>query len=317
MSEEYSAFGRTRRSFLATSGAAGALALAGCLGGGGDEAYGDGTLDFNVSPSVAQEDLEVQYAPVKNHLSEEADVPAEMNLASNYSAVITALDSGTADIAETGPFAAALGAKSDKAEIILQRKGYGSWEYKSGIAIRQDSDISSLEDLEGKTVAFADRLSNSGTLMPLNTLKDEAGLNVGNLPTGDGADADFEANFAGSHTASYENLASGQVDAAAMGGFVPGVVDGWDGTAEWLSQRDGLARAPIVVSPELTDDEKQTMIDAFVNAPQEIYYGQDGEEGGGDDLWFNGVREVGVDKYQPVIDAANNLGVGTEIFEQV
>lgn len=308
----------SRRQFVKGVAAASTVGLlAGCLGGDSEEAYGDGTVNFNVSPSVAQEDLEAQYAPIRDYLSEELDADAEMQLANNYSAVIQALDSGTSDVAETGPFAAALGAKSDRSEIILQRQGFGSWTYVTGIAIPADSDIESLSDLEGETIAFADRLSTSGALFPLFALKNEGGLNIGDLPAGSDSSADFTANFAGSHPGSYETMANGQAAAAGFGGFVPGIVDNWEENAQWLHTREGLPRAPIVVSPELSDEEKENVVDAFLNAPDDIYWGADGEQDTDDDLWFNAVREVGVDEYQPVIDAANELGVGTDIFEQV
>jgi phosphonate transport system substrate-binding protein len=299
---------------------------------GGDGTTGDGTttgdsssskmnfqngeVNFNVSPSVAQESLTAQYKPIKQHLSDKLGVPASMQLANDYSAVIEALSSGTSDVAETGPFAAALGVKSDKAEIILQRKGYGSWTYKSLIAVPADSDVEKLTDLKGKTVAFADRLSASGALYPLYNLKSEGGLKIGNLPQGAGGSADFTPNFTGGHEKSYAALKSGQVDAAGFGGFIPGIAENYDKNAKTIHTQDGLPRAPIVVSPELSKEEKTAITDAFTGAPDKIYYGADGKQDTDDDLWFNAVREAGVDKYQGVIDVANDLGVGEDIFKQ-
>jgi phosphonate transport system substrate-binding protein len=334
-----------RRNFLRTAGTAGTIGLAGlagCSGDGGDgdattaeptgtasptatttatatetpEPYGDGELDVNVSPSVSQESLQAQYEPVRAYLADALGVEATMNLANNYSAVIQALGSGTADVAETGPFAAALGVRADMAEIILQRKGYGSWTYKSIVAVPEGSDAEELPDLAGKTVAFADRLSTSGALYPLYSMKTEGGLDIGNLPEGGGAEAEFEANFTGGHTAAYETLANGQADAAGMGGFVRNIKDGFDDTARVIHTEEELPRAPIVVSPGIAEERAEAIQQAFVDAPDDIYYGSDGEEGTDDDLWFNDVREANVDTYQSVIDVATELDVGTEIFEQ-
>jgi phosphonate transport system substrate-binding protein len=308
-----------RRTFLKTAGVVGCTgALAGCLGIGG-EPFNDGEIDFNVSPSVPQSDLEVQYAPIREFLSNEFDTTTKMNLADNYSAVIEALGAGTTDIAETGPFAAALGVKDDNAEIILQRKGFGTWTYKSIIAVRNDSDIEEVGDLEGRSVAFSDPLSTSGALYPLYNIS-QADVDIGNLPSGNGSGADFEAVFAGGHVSSYEQLVEGQVDAAGMGGFVRDTgagpsPDEFESNARTLAESTGLPRAPIVVSPELSDDRKEEVQQAVIDAPQDIYWGQDGEEGTDDDLWFNDVREAGVDKYQSVIDVATELGVGTDVFE--
>jgi len=355
-----------RRKFLKVAGAtsiAGLTGLAGCTGdgggdgdggddttqsddttesGGGDSTSeqtteaeqqmtfgGDGNADFGISPSVPQEDLEVQYSPleshVESHLTENYDVPSDLSvqstIGSNYSAIIQSLGQGTMDFAETGPFAAGLGVMSDNAEIILQRYGYGGWTYKSIIATPNDSDIEELADLSGKTVAFSDTLSTSGALYPLYAISDEGGLDIGNLPDGNGSQAEFDARFAGGHVGSYTLLEQGQVDAAAMGGFVRDTGTGpspeeFQEVATTLHEDDGLPRAPIVVSPELSDEAKSAIQEAFLEGPDSIYHGADGEEGTDDDLWFSDVREASQEDYQSVIDVADELGVGTEIFEE-
>ena len=342
-----------RRAFLKSTGALGVAGLiAGCTGntnsGGSTDTEtstatetatatptpesqmtfgGDGAVDFGISPSVPQEDLNVQYSPLLDHigsyLQDNHDVPSglevEGTIGSNYSAVIQALGQGTMDVAETGPFAAALGVKTGNAEIILQRYGYGSWEYASIIATPNDSDITELSDLSGKTVAFSDRLSTSGCLYPLYSMSDQGGLDVGELPEGNGSQAEFDARFAGGHVGSYTLLEQGQVDAAAMGGFVRDTKTGptpedWQSVATTLHEDTGLPRAPIVVSPELSDEAKTAVQDAFLEGPDSIYYGADGEDGTDDDLWFGDVRAAGQEEYQSVIDVADELGVGTDIF---
>ena len=210
--------------------------------------------------------------------------------------------------------------KTGNAEVILQRYGYGGWTYKSIIATPNDSDITELSDLSGKTVAFSDRLSTSGALYPLYSMSSEGDLSVGELPEGNGSQAEFDARFAGGHVGSYTLLEQGQVDAAAMGGFVRDTKTGpapedWQDVATTLHEDEGLPRAPMVVSPELDDEVKGAIQEAFLEAPNSIYYGADGEDGTGDDLWFSRVREATQDDYQSVIDVANELGVGTDIFE--
>ena len=326
-----------RRTFLKSAGAVGVAGLiAGCSGsssGGSTETEvtfgGDGEVNFGISPSVPQEDLEVQYAPFMDHigsyLRDNHSVPeglsVEGTVGSNYSAIIQSLGQGTLDIAETGPFAAALGVQTGNAEIILQRYGYGSWEYTSIIATRNDSDITELSDLSGRTVAFSDRLSTSGALYPLYSMSSEGGLDIGELPEGNGSQAEFDARFAGGHVGSYTLLEQEQVDAAAMGGFVRDTSTGpapeeWQNVATTLSEDTGLPRAPLVVSPELSDEVKTALQQSILEGPDTIYYGQDGEDGTDDDLWFGRVREAGRDRYQSVIDVADELNVGTDIFEQ-
>ncbi|PSQ41592.1 phosphate/phosphite/phosphonate ABC transporter substrate-binding protein [Halobacteriales archaeon SW_12_71_31] len=336
-----------RRAFLKSigvAGTAGVTGLAGCTGsdggdggdGGGDgsdggsgddgttstpeplQFGGDGTVNFGISPSVPQDDLEVQYSPflarLENYLPDNHTVPEGLTvqgtIGSNYSAI---------DVAETGPFAAALGVNTDNVEIILQRFGYGSWEYKSVIATRNDSDVEELSDLAGGSIAFSDRLSTSGALYPLRALS-QAGLDVGNLPEGNGSQAEFEARFPGGHVSSYKLLEEGQVDAAGMGGFVRDTGAGpapedWQDVATTVHEDTGLPRAPIVVSTELSDEARAAVQQAYLDAPSEVYYGEDGEDGTDDDLWFGKVREASQEDYQSVIDVANELGVGPEIFQ--
>lgn len=290
---------------------------------------GDNAINFGISPAVPQEDLEVQYSPLKDHVDsyihENYEVASDLSvngtIGSNYSAIIQSLGQGTLDMAETGPFAAALGVMTGNAEVILQRYGYGGWTYKSIIATPNDSDIEELSDLSGKTVAFSDQLSTSGALYPLYSISEDGGLDVGELPEGNGSQAEFDARFAGGHVGSYTLLKQGQVDAAAMGGFVRDTKTGpapeeWQEVATTLHEDSGLPRAPIVVSPELSDDAKSAIQDAFLEGPDSIYYGADGEDGTDDDLWFSDVREATRDDYQSVIDVADELNVGTDIFEQ-
>jgi phosphonate transport system substrate-binding protein len=305
-----------RRNFLKAAGAAGAAGLtAGCLGQFGSQPYVDGDVRFLMSPTEPQDQMTAQYTPVQQQLEETIDAVDEVDIkyAANYAATLNALDSGTADVAETGPFAAALGVNSDKADIILQRKAYGGWTYKSVVVTREDSDIESLSDLEGKTVAFADALSASGSLYPLYMLKD-AGLSIPDEP-GSPAGADFDPNWS-SHASAKEALMNEQADAAGVGYFIVSGDESEyaDGIRE-VAAEDGIPRAPIVVSPQLSDDEKDTITKAFTEAPDSMYHGEDGEEGTDDDIWFSGVRERGVDTYQPVIDVATELGYSEDVFD--
>ena len=257
--------------------------------------------------------MESQYAPVEDQLEEATGVETNLNYAAGYSAVLQSLGGGSGDVAETGPFAAALGVNEDRCDIALQRYAYGSWEYSSVIVTQQDSDIESLSDLEGERVAFADRLSASGALFPLFMLQD-AGLNIGDLPTDSGS-ADFTPQFS-SHAEAFAALERGQVAAAGVGKFITlnddrELNDGF----RYVETFDGIPRAPVIVSPELSEEEKTEITEVFLNAPDSMYLGEDGEEGTDDDLWFSDVREANVEDYQPVIDVANDLGISAELLD--
>jgi len=279
---------------------------------GGDAAEEGYT--FMMSPTEPIQQMEGQYAPIGGYLSEELDREVELQYAADYSAINRSLDSGTGHMAEMGPIAAALGASNGSAEVVLQRRGFGDWTYSSVIVTREDSDIESLEDLEGGEVAFADMLSASGSIYPLNMLKD-AGLEIGSSPRSESG-ADFGATWSG-HDTAFESMMAGQADAAGVGLFIA-TDDDYEykeGVRE-VDRRDGLPRAPIVVSPELDEATKEDFVEAFVNAPEEVYLGESGEEGTDDDLWFDAVREADVETYRPTIEAAENVGVSIDLLNE-
>ena len=319
----------SRRDFLKATGTAGALGLtsmAGCIGSFGSQPYNDGTIDFIMSPTEPQNYMMKQYGPFADHIDESVDsADVELQYASNYSAVLQGLGSGSADIAETGPFAAALGVKSDDAEIALQRKAYGGWKYTSVIVTREDSDIETLQDLKGKTIAFADITSASGSLYPLWMLKEE-GLEIGEAPSSDNG-ADFTGTWSG-HAEAFKTLQDGQADAAGVGKFITqgddGYVDGVRPVADYMEDynENGIPRAPMVTSPELSDENTENLVSAISNAPDEAYLGANGkpnsetaEDATEDDLWFSGVRPASLETYQPVIDVANSLGLSTDLLD--
>jgi phosphonate transport system substrate-binding protein len=275
--------------------------------------YNDGRLTFYMSPSEPQQLMEAQYEPVKQRFEEQLGVTAQLQYAAGYSAALQSLASGTGDVGETGPFAAAIGVANDRCEIVLQRYGYGSWTYASVIATQEDSDIESLTDLEGERIAFADRLSASGALYPLFMLK-QAGLSIGDLPT-DTGDADFTPQFS-SHAEAFAALERGQVAAAGVGQFITlddnrELKDGF----RYVEMEEGIPRAPVIVSPELSDEEQQAVTNALLDAPESMYLGEDGESDTDDDLWFSDVREADNDTYQPVVDVANELGITAELLD--
>ncbi|MDZ7702770.1 MAG: phosphate/phosphite/phosphonate ABC transporter substrate-binding protein [Halobacteriales archaeon] len=305
-----------RRQYLKSAGATGAALLtAGCIGQFGDQPYNNGEVNFLMSPTEPQDLMTSQYAPVGDQLESATGQPVDLRYSRSYSTILQALGSGNGDIAETGPFAAALGVKADKIEIALQRHAFGSWTYHSVIVTREDTDIESVEDLAGKKIAFADITSASGSLYPLFMIKD-AGLNIGEAP-GSSEGADFEGSWS-SHAQAAEALKAGQVDAAGVGRFIVwdyGADDYQEGIRE-VDRESGIPRAPMIVSPTLDDEEKTTLIDAMKNAPDSMYLGADGEADTDDDLWFDGVRPADLSTYQPVVDVANTLGLSTDLLDQ-
>lgn len=269
--------------------------------------------EFGLSPIAPQADMTRQYEPVTEYLSEEL-ADTELGYAASYGAVLQALREGTFAFAEVGPFAAAFAVKNGAADVALQRRAYGSWQYTSAIVTRADSEIDSLDDLEGATLAFASPTSASGSLFPL-WLLDRAGLSVGDAPNSDQG-ADFTAVWS-SHAIAIKALEDGDVDAACVGQFI---VVGADGELrnefEYLDTYEGIPRAPIVTSTALPDETGEAFVDAMRNAPDRIYEGRDGDPNTDDDLWFSELRPADVATYEPVVRVIDELGLTADVLDQ-
>tara|TARA_R110002012_G_scaffold18620_2_gene68161 strand:- start:3826 stop:4791 length:966 start_codon:yes stop_codon:yes gene_type:complete len=87
----------------------------------------------------------------------------------------------------------------------------GSFGYEMEIITYPDSGIESVEDLQGKQLAFTSETSNSGFRAPSALLRSEYGMEAGE---------DFETAFSGSHDNSILGVVNKDYDAAAIANSV-------------------------------------------------------------------------------------------------
>jgi phosphonate transport system substrate-binding protein len=348
-----------RRKFLKVAGAtgiAGLTGLAGCTGGGGGgdggsdttesgggdsttQSGGDATtaestattssgpteLTFTLTPAESEVDVREQYQPLFDYLESEANVAIESSVAADYAAVYSALEAGQTDVADAAPAIAIQSADNDVAEVAGIRIAYGAAKYFSLMTTLPDSDISELSDLEGETVAFADRLSTSGSIFPLYMLN-QAGLDTGGAPNG--TPNDFDGQWSDHSQARITLVNRDPVVAAGTGAFstaphVPkdqfsdqflemsaendGDLGTEDPELELLAESDPIPRAPILTRTGLDGTVKSDVTEALLSAEEEDLI----NENLGDDqqLWFTGLSEGSVEAYEPVRAAFDALGV--------
>lgn len=342
----------SRREFIRTAGitgVAGLTALSGCTGGDDSSEATTTTTEsgasseteatttstttesspesimFALTPAESDVDVEAQYQPLFNYIESEVGVTVESTVAADYAAVLQALDSGQADIADAAPAIAIQGGNEGITEVIGIRIAYGASRYFSLITTTPDSDIEELTDLEGETVAFADRLSTSGALFPLSMLS-RAGLDTGGAP--DGNPVDFEAQFSDHATARETLINRDDVVAAGTGAFstAPHVPedqfpeqfldmsaenDGDLGTAspelQLLSCSDPIPRAPILGRTDMDQGLYDDIEEALLNVTEDDLINEDLEDD--QQLWFTGVDQGSVDDYAPVQEVLDELGV--------
>jgi phosphonate transport system substrate-binding protein len=87
----------------------------------------------------------------------------------------------------------------------------GSFGYEMEIITHVDSDIQTVEDLEGRTLTFTSETSNSGFKAPSALLKGEFNLIAG---------VDFETSFSGAHDASILGVVNQDYEAASIANSV-------------------------------------------------------------------------------------------------
>lgn len=143
----------------------------------------------------------------KDYLENILGVPVELFPASDYAGVMQGLLAGQLEFAGLG--------SAGYAGIVLQDENAveplyttqqvdGSLGYYSVMYVRSDSDITSLEEMEGHSLAFADPNSTSGYLVP-NAELNEMGINP---------DSYFsQTGFGGGHEQAVISVLQGQYDA--------------------------------------------------------------------------------------------------------
>lgn len=149
-----------------------------------------------------------EYDCQKAYLEEALGVPVELFPASDYAGVLQGLLAGQLEYAGLGSsgYAGLYLQDGDAVEPLYTTMQIdGSLGYYSVMYVRADSDIETLEDMEGKSLAFADPNSTSGYLVPSAELANEEGIDMESYFSRTG--------FAGGHEQGVVAVLQGQYDA--------------------------------------------------------------------------------------------------------
>ncbi|MDX6748758.1 phosphonate ABC transporter substrate-binding protein [Geminicoccaceae bacterium 1502E] len=112
----------------------------------------------------------------KDLLEAEFGLPVELYPAADYAGVMQGLIAGHLEAATLGPSGYAGVYLQDPEAIeplVITRQIDGSSGYHSVLVVRADSPFHTLDDLKGRSLAFADPNSTSGYLVPSFELKDK------------------------------------------------------------------------------------------------------------------------------------------------
>lgn len=117
-----------------------------------------------------------RYQPYGKLLEETFGVPVRLYPAADYAGVNQAIAAKQIEMASTGSSAYAgawLDSNGNVEPLVVAVESDGSISYVSVLVVRGDSGITSVEQLKGKSLAWADPNSTSGYLIPRHELREQ------------------------------------------------------------------------------------------------------------------------------------------------
>ncbi|MGI9491671.1 MAG: phosphate/phosphite/phosphonate ABC transporter substrate-binding protein [Geminicoccaceae bacterium] len=217
---------------------------------------------------------------ITGYLGETIGVQVKGFVTLDHAAAVEALRTGSADISFTGALPYVFAHDAIGAEVLLAEIYRGEPTYKARLFVRKDSGIETLEDLRGKTAAFADPISESGYLYPLEILADAGLLD----PSADPHRFFGQVYFAGGYQQAIQAVAHGLVDVAGVSEFSDLLL-----TPEqqvevgWIAESKPIPSHAVIARHDLDRELKATFVKAMLdlNRPENRHllkhvYGPDG-----------------------------------------
>lgn len=218
-------------------------------------------LRVGLIPNQAPDQIKAKYEPFKRYLAEKLGMEVELFVANNYAGVVEAMASGKLDMAYFGGLTYVQAKqRADVHPIVTEVDSETkTTKYYSLIITPADSPVKKPADLRGKTFAFGDISSTSGSLYP-RIMLDQAGLKV----------PDDFANvvYTGKHDATALAVQNGKVDAGGLEGRILNklIADGKvDKTKiRILAKSDFIEGYPWVVLDSMDKELERKIVDAFL-----------------------------------------------------
>lgn len=304
-----------KKSFKTTmiSLALGALMMTtGCGGSDNADTSSAGGEDGVFTIAYAPNESTDQSTDARNGLAQELSKTLGCEVkeiqASDYNAIIEALRTGKADMAYMGPLAIALGVERAEITPIVMKAEDGDSNkavYHSVLITNaKNTDINSIKDIKGKTMAFVDPDSTSGNLVPSAEIIKafpQDNLTSEKLHTNDSF---FHAvSFSGSHQAGLQAVAKGDVDIAPVSDQIlaseisKGNVNKDD--IKIIHKSAAIPAEAMVVAKSVDEKTRNTLTEFLTTYDNEAYFT--------DVIKKAGARFIKCDisDYQPIIELNN------------
>jgi phosphonate transport system substrate-binding protein len=158
-------------------------------------------------PDQNATDIAKNMEAIAKYIEEQTKLDVEFVPSVDYAALVTAFERGEIQLAWFGGLTGVQArAVSPGSEAIAQRPMDA--KFKSVFIAQKDLNITSLEEIKGKTFTFGSESSTSGSLMPRYFLT-QAGINAEN-------DLNGKPNYSGSHDKTIKLVESGAFQTGAL-----------------------------------------------------------------------------------------------------
>jgi phosphonate transport system substrate-binding protein len=251
-----------RRHFLAVSAAASLAPLSARAADG---------LTLAFIPQENPDKLLGDIQAITDWLSLQMGIPVNGFVTFDHAAAVEALRNGDADISFMGALPFVLAEAEIGAVPLLSEVYRGTPSYSGRIFVRRDSGIKTLEDLRGRDIAFADPISESGYLYPLDLF-----VQQGLFDSASSADGFFgQKYFAGGYQQAMQAMAEGLVDAAGASQYADLLLTPeQQSQVVWIAETEQIPSHLVIARSGLSEAIKAKFVDVMLslNLPENKHY---------------------------------------------
>ena len=219
-------------------------------------------LNFGLIPTESSSGITERYDNLAKHVEKQLGIPVKLQVATDYAGVITAMQFKHIDLAYFGPKSYVEAAQRANADaFVMEIAEDGSKGYHGIIITTSDSAIKNMDEAKGKTWAFTDPNSTSGTLVPtvhfVKTMKIDPEKYFSKVI------------YSGSHEASILAVKGGKIDLASTNDLDLERGNGkqWEAKKDfrvlWTSEL--IPGSPMAYRKDLPDSLKKALTKAFVD----------------------------------------------------
>lgn len=281
---------------------------AGC--GGNSQEAEKKTFTIAYAPNESTTDSTDARSTLAKDLGKVINMEVKEIQASDYTAIIEALRTGKADMAYMGALAVAMGSERAGVTPIVMKAPNGDKAqavYHSVFVTQKDnSEINSIKDFKGKTIAFVDPDSTSGNLVPTSEImKAFPDLHLTNEKIHTNGEFFEAVSFSGKHQAGLQAVIKGDVDIVPISDqimaseFKNGNAD--ENAVKVVHSSAAIPAEAMVVSKTVNEDLKKTLTKFLVEYNNKDYFDKVIKKA---DARF---VECSMEDYQPIVELNKNI----------